>query len=135
MKTYFSKSSHHTLKYFILDAKEQILGRFCTIISNLVTGKITSYYTPGINLGNIVIINNSNLIKITGKKNKYKFYYKITNRPGNLNYKTFNEIKNRLPHRILLKSIFGMLPKNILGRRCFKKIYVYIKTPFKYDTK
>lgn len=130
MKTYFPKISHHSLKYFVLNAKKQILGRFCTTICNLVKGKLTSYYTPGINLGNVVIIINTNLIKITGKKSKYKFYFKISNRPGNLSYKTFNEIKNRIPHRILLKCIFGMLPKNTLGREYFKKVYAYIKTPF-----
>lgn len=133
MKTYFSKISYHTLKYFILNAKEQILGRFCTIISNLVRGKITSYYTPGVILGNVIIVTNSNLIKITGKKHKYKFYFKITNRPGNLRYKTFSEIKNRVPHRILLKCIFGMLPKNTLGREYFKRIYIYVKTPFNFN--
>lgn len=130
MKTYFSKISYHSLKYYILNAKKQILGRFSTIVCNLVRGKINSYYTPGVNLGNVIIIINANLIQVTGNKSKYKFYFNISNRPGNLKYKTFTEIKNKIPYRIISKSIFGMLPKNTLGREYFKKIYIYIKTPF-----
>lgn len=131
MKTYFCKSKYHFLKYFILNAKKQILGRFSTKICNILRGKTTSYYTPGCDLGNIIIILNANLIQVSGKKYKYKFYYKISNRPGNLYYETFNELQNRIPHRILLKAIFGMLPKNKIGRQQFKKVYIYTKTPFK----
>lgn len=131
MKTFVPKNYFHVPKYFFLDANNKILGRFSTEISKLLRGKNTSIFTSGINLGNYVIIINTYYSYITGKKNIKKLYYKSTNRPGNLKYETYNQLKIRLPLRIVQKSVIGMLPKTFLGREYFKQLYIYITNPFK----
>jgi len=130
MKTFYPKNIYHIPKYFILDLAKKKLGRVCTEIAKLVRGKENTFYTPGVNLCNFIIAINSYHIEITTKK---KNYYLHTNRPGHLRYKTFNELKNRIPTRIIQKAIFNMLPKTVLGRQYFKYIYIYIKNPFNSD--
>ena len=131
MKTFFPKNYFHIPKYFFLYANNKILGRFSVEISKLLRGKETSFYTLGINLGNFVIIINSYYINISGKKPSKKLYYKATNRPGNLKYESYNQLKNRFPLKILQKSILGMLPKTTLGRQYFRQLFIYISSPFK----
>jgi large subunit ribosomal protein L13 len=131
MKTIFPKNTYHIPKYFIINLAQKKLGRISTEITKLIRGKENSFYTPGINLGNFIIAINTYYIQITGKKILKKKYYFSTNRPGNLHYETFNQLKNRLPIRIIQKAVFGMLPKTTLGRQYFKRFYIYIKNPFK----
>lgn len=128
MKTIFPKNAYHIPKYFILNLAQKKLGRISTEIAKLIRGKENTFYTPGINLGNFIIVTNAYYIYITGQK---KNYYFPTNRPGNLRYESFNQLKNRLPIRIIQKAVFGMLPKTTLGRQYFKRFYIYIKNPFK----
>jgi large subunit ribosomal protein L13 len=125
MKTVFPKQEVHISKWFIVDAKEKTLGRLATQVSTLLNSKQYSYYTPGINQGNYVIVINSSHIKITGHKSTQKIYYKNSQRPGSLKKETYTFLKNRIPNRIIEKAVWGMLPKNVLGRNYFKKLYIY----------
>jgi large subunit ribosomal protein L13 len=125
MKTIFPKQECHIPKWFVIDAKEKTLGRLATEASKLLRGKETSYFTPGVNQGNYVVIINADKIKVTGKKETQKLYYRNSQRPGNLKIETFNQLKNRIPSRIVEQAIWGMLPKGVLGRQYFKRLYVY----------
>jgi large subunit ribosomal protein L13 len=125
MKTQFPKKEHHVPKWFVVDAKDKTLGRLATEVSKLLRGKETSYYTPGVDQGNFVVVLNAKDIKVTGKKNLQKLYYRNSQTPGNLKSETFQDLKNRLPIRIVEKAIWGMLPKGILGRRYYGRLYVY----------
>jgi large subunit ribosomal protein L13 len=129
MKTLFPKKELHVPKWFILDATGKTLGRLSTIVSKLLRGKESPYYTPGVDLGNYVIIINADKIQVTGKKETQKFYYRNSQTPGNLKIETFQELKKRIPNRILEKAIWGMLPKRVLGRQYYKRLYVYSKNP------
>ena len=125
MKTSFPKQELHIPKIFLIDVKNHFLGHIASKISILLRGKTSVAYTPGINQGNFVILINSDKILISGKKNIQKKYYKTSNRPGNLKVENYNHLKNRLPARILEKAIWGMLPKNSLGRNFYKRLYIY----------
>lgn len=125
MKTLFPKQESHVPKWFVIDATDKTLGRLSTEASKLLRGKETSLFTPGVNQGNFVVILNADKIKVTGKKESQKLYYRNSQRPGSLKIETFTQLKNRIPSRILEQSIWGMLPKGVLGREYFRRLYVY----------
>jgi large subunit ribosomal protein L13 len=125
MITNFPKSHLHQPQYFLIDATGKTLGRLATEVSKLLRGKELSYYTPGIDQGNFVMIINSEKIEISGKKKLNKIYYSTSQRPGGLKTETFRDLNKRLPSRIIEKAIFGMLPKGVLGRTYYRRLYVY----------
>jgi len=125
MKTLFPKKEAHIPKWFVIDATNKTLGRLSTEASKLLRGKETSFFTPGVDQGNYVVILNAEKIEVTGKKESQKLYYRNSQRPGNLKIETFTQLKNRIPSRIVEQAIWGMLPKGVLGRQYFKRLYVY----------
>jgi large subunit ribosomal protein L13 len=135
MKTIFPKQESHIPKWFVIDATDKTLGRLSTEVSKLLRGKETSYFTPGVNQGNFVVILNGDKIQVTGKKAIQKLYYRNSQRPGSLKIETFTQLKNRIPTRILEQAIWGMLPKNILGREYYKRLFIYSSDKIVYKTK
>ncbi len=125
MKMIFPKKRVHNPKYYIIDAKDKILGRLSTQVSKLLIGKDTSYYTPGVDQGNYVIIINANKIRVSGNKEIEKIYCKNNQRPGSLKKENLFHLRSRIPNRILEKAIFGMMPKGVLGRGFFRRLYIY----------
>jgi large subunit ribosomal protein L13 len=133
MKTIFPKKECHIPKWYVIDAKEKTLGRLSTEASKLLRGKETSFFTPGIDQGNYVVILNADKIEVSGKKEEQKLYYRNRlQRPGNLKIETFKQLKNRIPSRILEKSIWGMLPKGVLGREYYKRLFIYSDNKINY---
>lgn len=125
MKTIFPKKEYHIPKWFVIDAAGKTLGRLSTEASKLLRGKESSYYTPGVDQGNFVVILNAAQIEVTGKKETQKLYYRNSQRPGSLKVETFKQLKKRIPTRIIERSIWGMLPKGVLGRDYYRRLFVY----------
>jgi large subunit ribosomal protein L13 len=125
MKTVFPKKECHVPKWFVVDAAGKTLGRLSTEVSKLLRGKEISYFTPGVDQGNFVVILNANKIEVSGKKEEQKLYYRNSQRPGSLKIETFKQVKERVPTRILEKAIWGMLPKGVLGREYYRRLYIY----------
>nr|QCI06624.1 ribosomal protein L13 [Erythroglossum lusitanicum] len=122
--TYIDKKIN-TPKWYIIDAKDQNLGRLSSQIAYLLRGKNNTNYLPYLeNTINIIVIN-SKLIKITGKKKEQKTYKRHSGKPGGLKIETFDKLNKRIPNRIIETAIKGMLPKNTLGRKLFKRLKVY----------
>ena len=132
MITLFIKQTEHVPKWFIIDAANKILGRLATEISGILRGKILSYYTPGTDQGNYIIVINSSKIRVTGKKLNQKLYYSNSQRPGSLKIKDFKHLQETKPNRILEKAVWGMLPKTILNRQLFKRLYIYNSNKIKF---
>lgn len=132
MKTIFPKNECHKPKWFVIDATDKTLGRLATEVSKLLRGKETSYFTPGVDQGNFVVILNANKIQVSGKKEFQKLYYRNSQRPGSLKIETFKQLKERIPTRILEKAIRGMLPKGVLGRNYYRRLYVYCDNKINY---
>ena len=109
---------------YIIDAKNQTLGRLCGKISHLLQGKNSPAYNPRLQGGNTVIVKNARLIKVTGRKYDQKMYYKHTNYMGHLRKKTYKMIAEEKPERILEKAIYGMLPKNAMRRKRMKALTI-----------
>ena len=125
MKTPLPKKELHIPKWYILDASGKTLGRLSTEASKLLRGKEVSHFTPGVDLGNFIVIINASKIQVSGKKETQKLYYRTSQRPGNLKIETFKDLRNRIPTRILERAIWGMLPKGVLGRQYYRRLYVY----------
>lgn len=125
MKTIYPKKECHIPKWFVIDADGKTLGRLATEVSKLLRGKEISYFTPGVDQGNFVVILNAEKIQVTGKKDSQKLYYRNSQRPGSLKIETFKQLKQRIPTRIIEQAVKGMLPSGVLGRNYFRRLYVY----------
>ena len=132
MKTIFPKKEYHVPKWFVIDATGKSLGRLATETSKLLRGKETSFFTPGVDQGNFVVILNAEKIEVSGKKELQKLYYRNSQRPGSLKIENFKQLKNRIPSRILEKAIWGMLPKGVLGREYYRRLFIYSNNDIKY---
>ena len=112
-------------KWYLINAKNQTLGRLSSKVANLLRGKDKLSFTPNIiNLTYIIIIN-SEYITVSGKKPYQKFYRRHSGRPGGLKQETFEKLQKKSPNKIIETSIKGMLPKGPLGRKLFTHLKVY----------
>ena len=100
MKTIFPKKECHQPKWFVVDATDKTLGRLATEVSKLLRGKEISYFTPGIDQGNFVVVLNANKIKVSGNKEIQKLYYRTSQRPGSLKVETFQQLKPPVPKHL-----------------------------------
>lgn len=125
INTPFPKKEYHIPKWYVINAEGKTLGRLATEASNLLRGKNKSFYTPHIDQGNFVVVLNANKVHVSGKKEDQKLYYRNSQRPGSLKVESFRQLRNRIPSRIVEKAIWGMLPKGVLGREYYRRLYVY----------
>jgi large subunit ribosomal protein L13 len=120
----FNKSNQ-SKKWYLIDAQNKTLGRLATQIAQILSGKHQSTYTNFLDTGDYVIVINADQINVTGKKAMNKLYRTHSGRPGGMKIKTFTEVKETQPERLIEKSVKGMLPHNILGRAMYRKLKVY----------
>jgi len=122
--TFIPSSDYTQKKWYLVDATDKTLGRLSTEVANLLQGKNKVNFYPSVDMGDYVIIVNAEKIQVTGNKETQKLYRRHSGRPGGMKSETFNALKNRIPERILEKSIKGMLPKGPLGRKMFTRLKV-----------
>lgn len=124
-QTFMANESTIERKWFVVDAAGKTLGRLSTEVASLLRGKHKPTFTPHVDSGDYVIIINASEIVLTGKKATDKIYYRHSNHPGGIKAISAGELRETYPVRLLETSIKGMLPKNILGRKQGKKLFVY----------
>lgn len=125
LKTYVPKPEDIDRKWYVVDAKDKVLGRVASQVATILRGKHKPIYAPHMDVGDHVIIINADKIRVTGKKSQTKRYFRHSGYPGGVRFDTFAELIQRHPERILEKAVWGMLPHNKLGRKMFKKLKVY----------
>ena len=125
MKTYSLKKEEVNRDWFVLDVTDMVLGRVATKIADRIRGKDKPTFTPHTDGGDYVIVINAEKIKVTGSKYENKKYYSHSLYPGGLKTKTFKELVDKNPERIIEEAVKGMLPKNKLGKAIFKKLKVF----------
>lgn len=125
MKTEFARKETIQRKWYVVDARDQVLGRLAAEIARRLRGKHKAVYTPNADAGDFVVVVNADKIRLTGKKMDDKIYYRHSGYPGGLKSINARDLLARKPERVLEKAVKGMLPKNRLGRRMFKKLKVY----------
>ena len=125
-KSFNKESVEH--KWYIIDAENQVLGRMCTQIAVILRGKNKPQYTPHDDCGDYVIVINADKVIMTGDKMSSKTYISHTGYPGGQRSIAAKELMAKKPTAIIEKAVTGMLPKNRLGRKLFKKLFVYTGT-------
>ena len=125
MKTFSLKNTEVTRNWVVFDASDRVLGRFATKIADKLRGKDKPTFTPHVDGGDFVVVINAEKVKVTGKKSDQKKYYKHSLYPGGRKEKSYQEVLNNNPERIIENAVRGMLPKNKLGKSMFKKLKVY----------
>ena len=125
MKTSYIKANEVDKKWFVVDATNKTLGRLSSKVAQVLRGKNKVNYTPHMDMGDFVIILNADKVKLSGKKESNKDYFKHTNYPGGAKNISIKVIKEKKPEFILMNSIKGMLPHNRLGRKILTQLKVY----------
>ena len=125
MRTYVPKKDEITREWVVMDASDQVLGRFATEVARFLRGKHKPEFTPHLDTGDFVVVINADKVRLTGTKMDDKVYYRHSGRPGNLKSETARERIEKYPERVIQAAVWGMLPKNRLGRKLLKKLKVY----------
>ena len=113
-------------KWFIIDAKDLILGRLSVVIANHLRGKNKPFFTPHVDCGDNVIVINADQVHLTGKKLDNKKFYWHTGYPGGIKERTMRErLEGRHPERVIQRAVERMVPKGPLGKEIMKKLKVY----------
>ena len=117
-----------THNWYVIDGTNQTVGRMCSKIAAVLRGKNKAYYTPHVDCGDFVIVINCEKVKLTGKKMDDKIYDNFSGYPGGRKEEVAKDLLRRRPEVLIERAIKGMLPKNRLGRKMYKKLYVYAGT-------
>jgi large subunit ribosomal protein L13 len=112
-------------KWWVIDAKDQPLGRVASKVASLLRGKHKATFTPHVDTGDFVIVINALEAKVTGRKADDKIYWHHTGHPGGIKGESYSKLLSRKPAEPLTLAVKGMLPKNVLGRQMIKKLKVY----------
>ena len=124
-KTYSPKAGEIERDWYVVDATGMPLGRLSTEVARVLTGKHKPQYAPHVDTGDFVIVVNAERTVLTGNKERDKTYYRHSTHPGGLKQITAAELRKKRPTQLVEKAVWGMLPKNKLGRRQLRKLKVY----------
>ena len=125
MKTYVTKPAEVQRAWFVVDAEGQTLGRLASTVATVLRGKHKPIYSPAVDCGDYVIVVNADKVAVTGKRLEQKRYYRHSLYIGGLKEISLRDQMQKHPERVIESAVRGMLPKNALGRKMFKKLKVY----------
>ncbi|MEW5844404.1 MAG: 50S ribosomal protein L13 [Bacteroidota bacterium] len=123
--TRFIKPEDADQKWYLVDAKDQVLGRLAAKVARVIRGKNKPVFTPNTDTGDFVVVINAEKIRLTGKRETQKTYFSHSMYPGGAKLKSFTEVMNQKPEFVFETAVKGMLPKTKLGRKLIKKLKVY----------
>ncbi|MGB7876225.1 MAG: 50S ribosomal protein L13 [Anaerolineales bacterium] len=128
-KTYYPKADEIERKWFVVDANGENLGRLATRIAAVLLGKHKPTFTPGVEMGDYVVVVNAERVTVTGtkttSKKDSKVYYHHSGYPGGLKSVTLRDQLRKHPDRVLRSAVWGMLPHNRMGRSLLKRLKIY----------
>jgi large subunit ribosomal protein L13 len=124
-KTISANNKTVTKEWFLVDAENEVLGRFASAVAKLIRGKNKTNFTPHVDCGDNVIVINAEKIRLTGNKMTDKEYVRHTGYPGGQRFATPKELLAKKPTEVIHKAVKGMLPKNRLGAQMIKNLFVY----------
>lgn len=134
MKTVSTRSEDAVNDWVLIDAEDQTLGRLASLIAIRLRGKHKVDFTPHVDNGDYVVVINASKVKVTGKKETDKLYYRHTGYPGGIKNITLRRMRETKPERIIEKAVKGMLPRSALGRAIWKKLKVYGGSEHPHDS-
>src|SRR6516165_9658627 len=125
MKTFSAKANEVPRKWWVIDAKDQVLGRVAVKAANLLRGKEKAIYTPHVDTGDFVIVINAEKVRLTGKKEEQKTYMSFSGYVGGHKSENVRARRVRHPELVIERAVRGMITHNRLGRRVYRKLKVY----------
>lgn len=134
-KTKTLKKSEINRKWRLIDAQGQVLGRLSTQVAGWLMGKNKPNQVPYLDNGDYVVVVNAAKVKVTGRKEKQKKYYRHSGYPGGFKEITFAEQMAKDPRRIITRAVAGMLPKNKLRDPRLARLKVFINDQHPYGDK
>ncbi|MEA4909650.1 MAG: 50S ribosomal protein L13 [Chloroflexi bacterium] len=123
-KTYVIKGKPES-QWILVDANDQGIGRLATQIANYLLGKHKPTYTPGVDMGDFVVVVNASKLRIGTKRFADKSYNWHSGYPGGLTTVTLRDLMSRYPDRVIRRAVWGMLPHNKMGRKLIKRLKIY----------
>jgi large subunit ribosomal protein L13 len=123
--TVFAKPAEVRGYWFIVDAADKTLGRLASQIAHRLKGKHKADYTPHVDMGDHIVVVNAEKVRVTGRKLSDKIYYWHTGAIGGIKQIALDKLLKEHPERVIEFAVKGMLPKNPLGRRQYKKLHVF----------
>lgn len=124
-KTYYPKAEEIERQWYIVDARGETLGRLASRIAFVLLGKHKPSFTPGVPMGDYVIVINAGDVVVTGKKMDEKIYYRHSGFPGGLKSISLRQQLQKFPDRVIRAAVWGMLPHNKMGRHLLKQLKIY----------
>jgi large subunit ribosomal protein L13 len=125
MRTVFANAATVRRDWFVVDATDKTLGRLASEVAMHLRGKRKASYTPHVDTGDHIVVINASKVRVTGRKLTDKFYHHHTGYLGNLKTTSLEKLLQDHPERVIQYAVKGMLPKNPLGRKMFKKLHVF----------
>lgn len=123
--TAFAHKGDTNRKWHLINAEGKVLGRLASEIARLIRGKHNPKFTPNVDTGDFVIVINAGKVKLTGKRVQLKEYIHHSMYPGGRKVKSFKEVIEKHPEKVIRNAVKGMLPKNRLGSRLITKLKIY----------
>ncbi len=128
-KTYYPKAAEIQRDWVLFDANGQTLGRLAARIAHVLLGKHKPTFTPGVEMGDFVVVVNTERVTVTGTKTESKLtskiYYSHSGYPGGLKSISLRDQLQQHPDRALRDAVWGMLPHNRMGRATLKRLKIY----------
>lgn len=124
-KTYIPKADDLSAEWILVDANDQYLGRLASRIASLLLGKHKPGFTPGVEIGDFVIVVNAERIRVTGNKLDDKLYKHHSGYPGGIKSITLRQQLDKYPDRVIRSAVWGMIPHNKFGRSVIKRLKIY----------
>ena len=125
MKTFSAKANEVTRKWWIIDAKDQILGDVAVKAANLLRGKEKPIFTPHVDTGDFVVVINAENVRVSGRKEESKSYMSFSGYVGGHKSESVKSRRARHPELLVERAVRGMIPHNRLGRAVYRKLKVY----------
>jgi len=124
-QTFHAKNNEVPREWVVIDASDQVVGRLATKIATILMGKNKPTYTPHHDVGDFVIVTNAAKVRMTGRKLDQKVAQHYTGHPSGRKTKSYRQLMEEKPEKILELAVKRMLPKNRMGRKLFAKLNVY----------
>jgi large subunit ribosomal protein L13 len=125
MKTFSAKAQEQNPTWWVIDAKNQILGDVAVAAANLLRGKTKPTFTPHVDTGDFVVVLNAAEVRLSGKKEQQKIYTSKAGYVGNQKVENVERVRARRPELLVERAVKGMVPHNSLGRAVLGKLKIY----------
>lgn len=133
MKTLSAKTIPENRKWYVVDATDRTLGRLASQVASRLRGKHQPSFTPHADTGDFIVVINAEKVKLTGRKWEQKTYYRHSGYMGGIKAITAQKLREKRPEDLVRYAVWGMLPKNRLGRQLYKKLKVYAGTDHPHE--